>query len=94
MSKVALESRPALARHVRLQIDSVTGEPVLLYPEGIIELNATAHAVLSRCDGRTTLSELVEVLAREYEATPEELRGDVLDCVAQLHARELLVLAP
>ena len=46
-------AQPRLTNGVRLQTDSVTGKSVLLYPEGIIELNETAHEILSRCDGRT-----------------------------------------
>ena len=60
-------ARPSLAKGVRLQIDSATGKSVLLYPEGIVELNETAHEILSRCDGRT-LGEIVCELAEEYEA--------------------------
>ena len=59
-------ARPSLAKGVRLQIDSTTGKNVLLYPEGIVELNETAHEILSRCDGRT-LREIVCELAEEYE---------------------------
>ena len=57
---------------VRLQIDSTTGKSVLLYPEGIVELNETAHEILSRCDGRT-LGEIVCELAEEYEADSNAL---------------------
>ncbi len=60
-------ARPSLAKGVRLQIDSTTGKNVLLYPEGIVELNETAHEILSRCDGRT-LGEIICELAEEYEA--------------------------
>ena len=54
---IDLQSRPALAARVRLQTDPVSGEPVLLYPEGLLLLNATAHAVASVAtarDGRHT----------------------------------------
>src|SRR5262249_51895692 len=37
------DARPQLARGVRLQIDNLTGKGVLLYPEGIVELNETAQ---------------------------------------------------
>ena len=65
-------ARPSLAKGVRLQIDSTTGKNVLLFPEGIVELNETAHEILSRCDGRT-LGEIICELAEEYEA---DLRRD------------------
>ena len=64
--------RPSLAKGVRLQSDSTTGKNVLLYPEGIVELNETAHEILSRCDGRT-LGEIICELAEEYEADSARL---------------------
>ncbi len=66
-------ARASLAKGVRLQIDSTTGKSVLLYPEGIVELNETAHEILSRCDGRTlgdvrdTLSDLQQRKLVEFK---------------------------
>ena len=89
-----LQSRPALGSRARLQADPVTGEPVLLYPEGLLQLNETAHAVLSRCDGRATVGEIVASLAAEYEVDEDTLRTDVLECLAQFHGQQLVVFAP
>jgi pyrroloquinoline quinone biosynthesis protein D len=91
MSDISLDSRPTLAKHVRLQMDKVSGQTVLLYPEGILELNPTAEAILRRCDGKTSVAEMVTALAVEYEAIEEELRGDVLECLEQLGGRKFVV---
>ena len=82
-------ARPSLTKGVRLQIDSTTGKSVLLYPEGIVELNETAHEILSRCDGRT-LGEIICELAEEYEADPAAIAGDVLETLADLQQRKLI----
>ena len=82
-------ARPSLAKGVRLQIDSATGKNVLLYPEGIVELNETAHDILSRCDGRT-LSEIVRALAEEYEADRVAIAADVHEALADLERRKLI----
>jgi pyrroloquinoline quinone biosynthesis protein D len=82
-------ARPSLARGVRLQIDSATGKNVLLYPEGIVELNETAHEILSRCDGRT-LGEIVQTLAEEYDADANALAADVRDTLSDLQRRKLI----
>jgi pyrroloquinoline quinone biosynthesis protein D len=82
-------ARPNLTKGVRLQIDSTTGKTVLLYPEGIVELNETAHEILSRCDGRT-LREIVCELAEEYEGEPEALDADVRDTLSGLERRNLI----
>ena len=82
-------ARPNLAKGVRLQMDSATGKSVLLYPEGIVELNETAHEILSRCDGRT-MGEIICELAEEYEADSNALAADVRDTLADLHRRKLI----
>ena len=82
-------ARPSLAKGVRLQADSGTGKSVLLYPEGVVELNETADEILSRCDGRT-LREIVCELAEEYEADSEALAADVRETLADLQQRKLI----
>jgi pyrroloquinoline quinone biosynthesis protein D len=75
-----------------LQIDRTTGEGVLLFPEGILELNQTAHEILTRCDGRT-LSELVRALAEEYDVDLSALAADVRETLTDLQRRKLVELA-
>jgi len=87
------QTRPALAPGVRLHTDPSTGEPVLLFPEGLIHLNATAHAVVTRCDGHATAEAILGSLAGEYAVSAETLRQDVLDCLTQLHRRKLVVFS-
>ena len=82
-------ARPSLAKGVRLQIDSTTGKNVLLYPEGIVELNETAHEILSRCDGRA-LAEIVQALAKEYDADRTAIAADVHETLADLQWRKLI----
>ena len=81
--------RPSLAKGVRLQPDSSTGKSVLLSPEGIVELNETAHEILSRCDGRM-LGEIICELAEEYEADSEALASDVRETLSDLQRRKLI----
>jgi pyrroloquinoline quinone biosynthesis protein D len=82
-------AQPRLAKGVRLQTDSATGKSVLLFPEGIVELNETAHEILTRCDGRT-LSEIVQGLAEEYDADSAALTADVRETLADLEQRKLI----
>ena len=55
--------RPQLREGVRLQDDRLSGRPVLLLPEGILQLNPTAAAILLRCDGRHSVGDIVADLA-------------------------------
>jgi pyrroloquinoline quinone biosynthesis protein D len=82
-------ARPRLAKGIRLQLDSTTGRSVLLFPEGIVELNETAHEILSRCDGRT-LAEIVNALLKEYDPDSEGLVADVRDTLIDLKRRKLI----
>jgi len=84
-------AQPRIAKGVRLQVDPATGKTVLLFPEGIVELNETAQEILSRCDGRT-LSEIVRDLAEEYDADVAALAADVRETLADLNERKLIEL--
>jgi coenzyme PQQ biosynthesis protein PqqD len=85
------QSRPALGRGVRLQTDAKTGEPMLLFPEGVTYLSETANAILARCDGHRNLASIISALSEEFDAPHETLRKDVLDCLLELYERKLVV---
>ena len=89
MAQISDAVRPRLANGVRLQTDSATGKSVLLFPEGIIELNETAHEVVVLCDGRT-LSEIVQALAEDYDADQAALATDVRETLGDLQQRRLI----
>jgi len=91
IAEIADAAQPRLARGVRLQTDSASGKSVLLFPEGIVELNETAHEILMRCDGRT-LSDIVDALAEKYEADSTALAADVRETLADLQRRKLIEL--
>ena len=84
-------AQPRLARGVRLQTDSKTGNSVLLFPEGVLELNDTAQEIATHCDGRT-VSQIIRALAEEYDVDPEMLAGDVRETLADLQRRKLIEL--
>lgn len=92
MPEIADAAQPRLAKGVRLQSDSATRKTVLLFPEGVVELNETAHEILTRCDGRT-VSEIVQALAEEYDADLAALATDVRETLADLQRRRLIEIA-
>jgi pyrroloquinoline quinone biosynthesis protein D len=65
---------------------------VLLFPEGILELNETAQEIVTRCDGRT-IGEIVRCLAEEYDADAATLAADVRETLVDLLQRKLIQLA-
>ena len=84
------QARPRLATKARLQRDRLRDELVLLYPEGVLLLNATAAAVAELCDGQCTVTEIVALLATRFEMPVDVLSQDVLEYLGQLRERGLL----
>ena len=90
MSALADTIRPHLAGKARLKWDAVRGKHLLLFPEGVLVLNPTAHAVLTLCDGRRTLAEISQTLATQYNGA--DLAGDVQEIIRKLADKGLVVL--
>ena len=92
MTDLDAGSRPAIAHGMRLQWEAVQGAHVLLYPEGMVKLNSSAGAIMSRCDGVRTLADIVADLERSYGATG--LAGDVQAFVELALRQRWLELRP
>ncbi|HVN45859.1 MAG TPA: pyrroloquinoline quinone biosynthesis peptide chaperone PqqD [Steroidobacteraceae bacterium] len=75
-SELTDTARPAIPHGMRLQWEEAQQAHVLLYPEGMVKLNGSAGAILSRCDGARTVREIVADLEQAYGAAG--LAGDVL----------------
>jgi pyrroloquinoline quinone biosynthesis protein D len=82
---LALDDRPAIASLYRLQFEPAQQAWVLLYPEGMVKLNATAAEVLRRCDGATSVEKLITGLERDF--APADLRADVCHFLGDAHGR-------
>ena len=87
---LAQHIRPRLVAKARMQVDKVTGEPVLLYPEGLLLLNTTGAAIIPLCDGKHTLLEIVLELAAHYNVSSEGLQSDVSEYLVRLHRLALM----
>lgn len=71
-----LGAKPYIAPGYRMQWEAVQENYVLLYPEGMVQLNDTAAAILALCDGQRSTQQVITDLETEYEA--EGLQDDVL----------------
>src|SRR5258705_11045066 len=87
---LSITARPKISARAKLQTDKVSGKPVLLYPEGVLMLNPTGHAIVSLCTGQATLEKIVENLAERYKVPPQEISSQVIDYLNRLRARNLL----
>ncbi len=68
-------SRPKLGRLFRMQWEEVQQCHVLLYPEGMVRLNQSAGEIIKRCDGISTVDEIVADLESSFGVA--DLRQDV-----------------
>jgi pyrroloquinoline quinone biosynthesis protein D len=82
-------TRPRLATGARLQYDEVREEHLLLVPEGVVRLNATAAEVLELCDGERSLDDVVGALSARYDGA--DLGQDVRGLVQAMAEKGLVV---
>jgi coenzyme PQQ biosynthesis protein PqqD len=85
-------ARPKLSGRARVQSDKITGKPVLLYPEGALILNPTAHAIILLCTGEQSLESIVSNLVNRYGGPAAEISKQVSNFLQQLRAKNLLEL--
>ncbi|MCI0655142.1 MAG: pyrroloquinoline quinone biosynthesis peptide chaperone PqqD, partial [Methylococcaceae bacterium] len=53
----------------RLQWEEVQQRDVLLYPEGMVELNRSSAEILKLCDGTRTLDKIVSELEGKFSTS-------------------------
>lgn len=63
---VSALARPRIGRGFRLQWEPAQNAHVLLYPEGMVKLNTSAGEIMSRCNGKRTLAEIVAELEHAF----------------------------
>ena len=89
---IAADARPKIAARARLQTDKATGKPVLLYPEGVLLLNPTGHAIVTLCTGEANVNEIAARLAQRYGVSCEQILPEITEYLNRLRARKLLEL--
>lgn len=78
-STISVQSTPSLPDHVRLQFDPVRQAWAVLSPERVFWPNEASLDILRRCNGQTTVGDIIAALAAEYDAAEEDLAADVTD---------------
>lgn len=81
-------ARPVVGRGFRLQWEPAQEAHVLLYPEGMVKLNGSAAAIMTRCDGVRTVADIVMDIERAYGVTG--LSADVAAFMAMARAKSWL----
>jgi pyrroloquinoline quinone biosynthesis protein D len=91
MSELGAQSRPAIGRGFRLQWEAAQNAFVLLYPEGMIKLNASAGEILKRCDGAATIEEITASLEQAFSTSG--LKDDVIAFVVMAQEKRWVSLS-
>jgi pyrroloquinoline quinone biosynthesis protein D len=82
-------SRPQLAPGCRLEENS--NQRVLLMPERVLRLNGPSLEIVSRCDGKHTVAQIVADLQKLYsKAEPHRVQADILGYLALLQKERAL----
>jgi len=89
---IASDSRPRLARGVRLHEDRVRRRTVLLAPERVLTPNSSAIEILRLCDGNRTFAGIVSDLARTHQAEPNRVEADSAALLIDLADRRMVDL--
>jgi pyrroloquinoline quinone biosynthesis protein D len=84
------EVRPRLPRGVRLVHNEAQGGWVLLAPERVFKADPIAAEVVKRCTGEATLADIVDDLAKTFNAPRERVLTDVTALLQGLADKQLL----
>jgi pyrroloquinoline quinone biosynthesis protein D len=74
-----------LQRLFRLQWEDVQKKYVLLYPEGMVQLNQSAGEILKRCDGVASIGAIIKDLEQAFGEA--DLKQDVLQFMEVAYER-------
>jgi pyrroloquinoline quinone biosynthesis protein D len=81
-----------LTRLYRFQWEPAQEAFVLLYPEGMVKLGASAGEILKRVDGSSPVSAIVVDLERAFPGA--DLRRDVTEFLAHAHEKGWIRVKP
>jgi pyrroloquinoline quinone biosynthesis protein D len=64
---------------------------VVLFPEGMIRVQATGLSILELVDGQHEVGQIISLLAKRYDkADPVNVREDVLSFLEKLHDKRVV----
>jgi hypothetical protein len=79
-------------RRSDVRVEDVAGETLVLDDQAgqIHQLNCTASFVWGRCDGKTSVDEIVALMAAQFDVDEKVARNDVVDVIRRLGELKLL----
>ncbi len=87
--EIAETSKPALA--IGCKWGGTEEAPLVLFPEGAMNVQGTGLAILALVDGQRTFADIVAELQRQYfGADPQRIRDDAARFLEQMHEKRIL----
>jgi pyrroloquinoline quinone biosynthesis protein D len=77
---INLKQVPKLSSGFRFQWEQAQDCYVLLYPEGMVQLNMTAGEILAQVDDSRSVQQIIQALEAKFDGA-EGLQTDVLDFI-------------
>ena len=90
--EIAPDAKPRLPRGVRLTHNEAQGGWVLLAPERVFKADPIAVEIVKRCTGDATFGEIIDDLAKAFNAPRERIHADVTALLRGLADKRLLEL--
>ena len=88
--EVTANSVPALPRGVKLRFDKTRDAWVLLAPERLLMPDDIAVEILKRCDGKASVTAIVDELSQTFSADREQVANDVTALLQDLADKGML----
>lgn len=78
---------PTLNSIYRMQWEDSQESWVLLYPEGMVQLNGSAGEIMAQVDGQRTVADIIAVLEGKF---PEagDLSADIIEFIGVAHEHD------
>jgi pyrroloquinoline quinone biosynthesis protein D len=87
---IGADAKPKLPRGVRLTHNEAQGGWVLLAPERVFKADAIAAEIVKRCTGEATVAEIVDDLAKTFNAPRDRIMADVSAMLGGLIEKKLV----
>ena len=95
LNSVYIPSEDVVAREIE---DTIIIVPIVSgiadVDDELLTLNETGKAIWKLLDGKLTLQEIVEILSKEFSASVEIIREDVLGLTSELIRRRIVIESP
>lgn len=90
MINLTISINPEIAFRLNMEGENIAGKAFNSETDMLHEFNEEATAVLNLIDGKKTVKEIISNLAKEYDADEDQIQDDVINCISELVALNII----